>query len=92
MRFFTKEWYELMQHTDDTMLLRKIPDREYSDDDIAALYKKEEKRFIVSERRDYNRPPILLTDVLDLTSMPFDPEDWLDIDEKTGEAIRLESK
>ena len=31
MRFYTKEWYELMQSQDYTLCMRQIPDKEYSE-------------------------------------------------------------
>ena len=41
MKFYTKEWYELMQCQNYTSGLKKIPDKVYTDDDIQAFYDKD---------------------------------------------------
>lgn len=38
MKFYTKEWYDLMQHLHYTCGVKKIPDKEYSDKEIKKLY------------------------------------------------------
>ena len=40
MKFYTKDWYELMQKLDYCVCMRPISDGEYSDDDIKKLYNK----------------------------------------------------
>ena len=40
MKFYTKEWYELMQKLDYCVCMRPISDGEYSDDEIKKLYDK----------------------------------------------------
>ena len=44
MRFYTKEWYKLMQHQDDTLCMKQLPDKNYSDQEIKALFEKNSKR------------------------------------------------
>ncbi len=44
MKFYTKEWYELMQKLDYCVCMRPISDGEYSDDDIKKLIIKGSKR------------------------------------------------
>jgi hypothetical protein len=83
MRFYTKEWYALMQDTGSDF--KKIPDGNYTDAEIDALYQKQLKKEIASDRRSYNSEPFFLP--LDdlITEENFDPEDWLLVaDEKTG--------
>ena len=41
MKFYTKEWYELMQHQNYTSGLKKIPDKVYTDEEIQAFYDKD---------------------------------------------------
>lgn len=38
MKFYTKEWYDVMQHLHYTCGVKKIPDKEYSDKEIRELY------------------------------------------------------
>ena len=77
MRFYTKEWYKLMQHYDDTMCMKRIPDRDYSDKEIKELFEKKLKAEVSRDRREHNRPPSIL-DLSDrLTPENFDPTAWL---------------
>lgn len=46
MKYFTKEWYELMQHLDYTVGMEPIADKKYSDEEIAALYENKRKTAI----------------------------------------------
>ena len=43
MKFYTKEWYELMQRQHYTSGLKKVPDKVYADEDIQAFYDKDLK-------------------------------------------------
>jgi hypothetical protein len=52
MLFFTKEWYALMQ--DMELDFKKIPDGNYTDAEIDALYQKQLKKEIASERKFRN--------------------------------------
>lgn len=58
MRFYTKEWYELMQHQDDLSGIQKIPDGNYSEQDIKAFYQQDLEAEVAQERERYNTPPI----------------------------------
>ena len=49
MRYYTKEWYELMQKTELTAGLRKVPDKKYTKKDIDALYEKTLNREMAAE-------------------------------------------
>jgi hypothetical protein len=49
MRFYTKEWYALMQ--DMGLDFKKISDGNYTDAEIDALYQKQLKKEIASDRR-----------------------------------------
>jgi hypothetical protein len=87
MRFYTKEWYNLMQQMDVGTDLKKLPDREYTEADLSALYEKKLKQEIARDRRFYNTDPTLPLSLFDdlLAEEDFDPEDWLTVNEDTGE-------
>lgn len=51
MKFYTKEWYELMQKTDYTVGLKAIPDKEYSDKEIKAFYESDLKKEIARDKK-----------------------------------------
>jgi hypothetical protein len=75
MRFYTKEWYALMQGME--LDFKKIPDGNYTDAEIEALYQKQLKKEIASDRRSYNSEPFFLP--LDdlLTEENFDPAETI---------------
>ena len=77
MRFYTKEWNGLVQHQDDTMCMKRIPDKDYSDKEIRALFEKKRRAEIARDRREHNRPPFFLDLSEQLTPENFDPEAWL---------------
>ena len=85
MKYYTKEWYDLMQRSMQTEGLRKVPDRKYTKKDIDALYEKTLKKEMAAEKKAYNTPPDLsyLLDILE--DHGFDPEDWVILDPATGE-------
>lgn len=80
MRFYTKEWYNMMQVWGLGDNFKKIPDGDYSDDDIQKLYDKALRKRIAEERKFYNIPPeLFIPESLDEET--FDPEEWLIIGE-----------
>lgn len=92
MKFYTKEWYALMQSQNYTSGLKKIPDKEYTDKDIQAFYDKDLKAESARDRRIHNTPPgpydwedeLLLPD-------RFTPETFLFENEETGELFHPET-
>lgn len=92
MKFYTKEWYELMQRQNYTSGLKKIPDKKYTDDDIQAFYDKDLKAEVARDRRIHNTPPgpydwedeLLLPD-------RFTPDTFLFENEETGELFHPET-
>lgn len=91
MKYFTKEWYRLTQGQSYTVGMKKIPDKEYTDGEIEAFYGKALKDMIKREKRDYDTPPdFSLYDVL--LEGDFDPNEWLSVNEETGEAKRPKDK
>ena len=82
MKFYTKEWYELMQRQNYTSGLKKIPDKVYSDEDIQAFYDKDLKAEVARDRRIHNTPP-----------GPYDWEDELLLPDRfTPETFLFEKK
>lgn len=84
MKYFTKEWYGLMQRLHDTVAMKPIAEKEYTDEEIAALYEKRLKAEIARDRRQYNEPPCCLPIDFD----DFELDDFVLIDEETGTAKR----
>lgn len=44
MSYYTKAWYDLMQKTNYTFRMKKIPDQDYSEAEIKAFYDKALKK------------------------------------------------
>ncbi len=76
MKFYTKEWYELMQKLDYCVCMRPISDGEYSDDDIKKLYNKRLKAEIARDKRDYDEPPSFID--FDIDSADLDEFAYID--------------
>ena len=92
MKFYTKEWYELMQHQNYTSGLKKIPDKGYTDDDIQAFYDKDLKAEIARDRRIHNTPPGPYDWEEELLQPDrFTPETFLFENEETGELFHPET-
>ena len=92
MKFYTKEWYELMQRMNYTTGMKKIPDKVYSDKDIQAFYDKDLKAEVARDRRIHNTPPGPF-DWEDELLLPdrFTPEAFLFENEETGEVFHPET-
>lgn len=87
MRYFTKQWYDLMQRLDYCICMKSVADREYTDGDIAALYDKCLKREVARARREYDTPPQYIS--LDADELGLD--DIYIFDEAAGVMKRPES-
>ena len=92
MKFYTKEWYELMQRQNYTSGVKKIPDKVYTDEDIQAFYDKDLKAEIARDRKIHNTPPGPY-DWQDALLAPdrFTPETFLFENEETGELFHPET-
>ena len=89
MKFYTKEWYELMQCQGYTTGLRKIPDKVYTDEEIKAFYDKDLKEEIA---RDRNTPPGPYDREDELLAPDrFTPNTFLFENEETGELFHPET-
>ena len=81
MKYYTKEWYALVQKWGLGGGFKKIPDKDYSEGEIKAMYRDKLKKEIEDDRRDYNSPPVCL-DLSDrLSEDTFSAEDWIIVDE-----------
>ncbi|MBE5931260.1 MAG: DUF4085 family protein [Lachnospiraceae bacterium] len=91
MRYFTKEWYDLMQRLDYTCGMKKISDKEYSTEEIRELYDRALKKEVVDARRSYNTPPSFEWKYTLLEPDRFDPENFLIVNQETGEWFHPET-
>lgn len=87
MKYFNKQWYELMQKQFMTDDIKELPDKEYSEEEIEELYNQELKNEIERAREEYNTPPdySILEELIN-DEEPFNPENWIivsDDDETT---------
>lgn len=91
MKYYTKEWYELMQNLHHTSGLQKIPDKVYSDREIQLFYDADLAAEVAHDEELYNTPPdygpyetLLKPDV-------FQPHIFFFVDEETGETFHPET-
>ena len=92
MKFYTKEWYELMQRQGYTSGLKKIPDKVYTDKELKAFYEKDLKEEITRDRKIHNTPP-RTCDWEDELLAPdrFTSDTFLFENEETGELFHPET-
>ena len=57
MKYYTKEWYDLMQRKSYTLCFQMISDKVYSDEEIKAFYDSDLEEEIELERSSYDTPP-----------------------------------
>ncbi|MBQ3292229.1 MAG: hypothetical protein IJH43_07625 [Mogibacterium sp.] len=90
MRYYNKEWYALMQFLGTTDMFEPVIDKEYTDEEMDALYREMREKYIQEEHDLYDEPPCLDIDEWkeEFPEEDFDPDDYLiaDIDEE-GEEI-----
>ena len=80
MKYFTKDWYVLMQHLHYTTGMTQVPDGEYTEERIAALCKDRMKAYADEQRELYDTPP----ERLDINFDELTPEDFAEYDEESG--------
>ena len=91
MKFYTKEWYELMQRLYPTSGLRKVPDKDYTDAEIQAFYQADLKAEIARNRQIHNTPPNPGRTLELLGDEAFTPTMFLFENEETGELFHPET-
>ena len=77
MRYFTKEWYELMQQQIGVEGLTKVADKVYSDAEIQAFYERDLKKEIAHDRKLHNVKPTFELEEELLRPENFKPENFL---------------
>jgi len=87
MKYFTKDWYNLMQRLHYTVAMKPIADKEYSDEALSALYDKQLKAAIDRDRRQYDAPPHFLPINFD----EYELDNFSTYDAETGTLKRPES-
>ena len=91
MKYYTKEWYELMQRQHYTSGLHKIPDKTYSDQEIQAFYDADLAAEVAHDEMLYNTPPNYDLYESLLAPARFQPHIFLFVNEETGEAFHPET-
>ncbi len=77
MKYYTKEWYELMQNLHYVSGMTVVPDKEYTDAEIQAFYDADLAAEIEHDRRIYEE-----------RQMPFDPAETIQCFEECYRALR----
>lgn len=84
MRYYTKDWYELMQNLHYVSGMTVIPDKEYTDTEIQAFYDADLAEEIEHDRELYHTPPMQINLEHLLEPDVFSPDMFLFEDEATG--------
>ena len=93
MKYFNKEWYELMQKQFMTDEITQIPDKQYSYEEIEKMYNKELKKEIERACEEYNTAPdYSFLEELIKGKTKFNSEDWIFVDEDTDTVVVPTSK
>ncbi len=53
MKYYTKEWHRLMQNMNLAMDMQAVPDKEYTDEEIAGLYQQDLAQYVENNIRLY---------------------------------------
>ncbi len=77
MRFYTKDWYLLMQRQDYISCAAEISDKDYSEKEIRGFYRERLAEEIAQDRREYDTPPCFPDLSQQLQPEHWNPEDWL---------------
>lgn len=91
MKYYTKEWYELMQRQHYTLGLKKIPDKTYSDQEIQAFYDADLAKEVANDGKIHNIPPNYAWADRLLDPASFQPYNFLFENEETGELFHPET-
>lgn len=77
MRYYTKEWERLLAQQGVSDMYEPVVDKEYSDEEINALYEDMMEKYIQEARAEHDEPPYFMEELADLDPDDFDPEDYL---------------
>ena len=76
MRYYTKEWYTLLQQVGLSELFEPVLDKDYTDEEIEALYQDMMEKQVQEEHDLYDEPPFVLTEEDEIDPEDFDPKDY----------------
>jgi hypothetical protein len=85
MRFYTKEWSSLMDSLGVVDMFRPVIDKEYTDEEIEALYDESMDIYVEQEREIYDEPPHIIFE-----EDEDDEDDDDDIDEDDDIVISID--
>ena len=91
MKYYTKEWYDLMQKVDFTEDLIPIPDHEYTIFEIEAIYQQQMEEYIQNAEEMYDEPPLDFSKEIEQME-EFDLDFFIRVDEESGEIVEPHSK
>lgn len=91
MKYYTKEWYSLLEKQFYTSGLKKIPDKIYTNKEIRDFYNRELKKEIDIDRRIYDTPSTFGYHDKLLKPDTFNPGNFLFKNEETGELFHPEN-
>lgn len=77
MRYYTKEWERLLEQQGAVDMYEPVIDKDYSDQEIEALYEDMLDKYVQEARAEYDEPPFFMEELVDLDADDFDPEDYL---------------
>ena len=87
MKFYTKEWHELMDKLGTAEMFEPVIDKEYTDEEIEDLYEDLMEKYVQEEHDDYDTPPYLM---LETDEEDFDPDEFLIlVVDEDGEEIEV---
>ena len=77
MRYYTKEWERLLEQQGASEMYEPVVDKEYSDEEINALYEDMMEKYVQEARTEHDEPPYFMEELADLEPDDFDPEDYM---------------
>ena len=87
MKYYTKDWYVLMQQLNYTAGMQPIADKKYTDAELTKLCSDKIKQEIEHDRKEYNTPPIKAQINFD----KYSPDDFVTFDAKSGVLKKAQS-
>ena len=92
MKYFTKDWYKLMQNMHYTEGFEPIEAEEFTDEDIKKLYEQKLGEWIETEKEAYEEKPDYSEIYEILENKVFNPSEWLFVDEKNKQVVEPVAK
>lgn len=87
MKYYTKEWYELLNSLGTAEMFEPVIDKDYTDEEIEGLYQEMLEKYVQEAHDMYDEPPYFVTEDDD------EDEDWeLSEEEKMAELEEYENR